>query len=61
MNRHCIRCGSTITECMGFVLARDWLSAVDGLIAWTQVREHCGKCALVVDDAYLRSLPDLPE
>jgi len=39
-----MKCGVEITACNGFVLARDWLSAMDGLIPWTSVREHCGKC-----------------
>ena len=30
-----MRCGSGITACMGFVLARDILSATDGRIPWT--------------------------
>lgn len=55
--RHCIRCSAEITACMGFQLARDTLAAWDGLIPWSQVREHCGRCALVVDEDYLRSLP----
>lgn len=42
--RHCLRCGGDITACMGFVLARDMLLAMDGLITWRQVREHCGVC-----------------
>lgn len=40
--RHCIRCGAVLTACMGFQLARDTLAAWDGLIPWSQVREHCG-------------------
>lgn len=44
--RACIRCGATITACMGFVLARDMLAAWADRIQFTEVREHCGKCAL---------------
>ncbi len=42
--RNCLRCGSEITACNGFVLARDMLLAMDGRIQWRQVREHCGMC-----------------
>lgn len=31
---------------MGCVLARDFVAAQDGLIAWTKVRELCGICAI---------------
>jgi len=62
-----MRCGSGITACMGFVLARDILSATDGRIPWTSVREHCGRCVEVVamqpdhGRGYLAGLPEFPD
>ena len=38
--RRCFKCGKKIEECMGFVLARDFLNKVEN------PRELCGKCAL---------------
>ena len=38
--RRCFKCGKKIEECMGFVLARDFLNEVEN------PRELCGKCAL---------------
>lgn len=41
--RLCIVCGEQIAECMGFVLARDFIDNTP------QPREVCGKCALAYD------------
>jgi hypothetical protein len=61
--RHCIRCGTDIYECMGSVLARDFVSGR------VPMREHCGLCALWLSDfateaerdTYLRFLSGLEE
>lgn len=58
--RACIRCGTEIDKCMGFVLARDWLSATDGVIPWSAVREHCGICANKIGERELSELPAFP-
>jgi len=42
--RKCIICGSEITGCMGFVLARDIVYEIDN------IREICGKCGLIILD-----------
>jgi hypothetical protein len=44
--RQCVRCGTPIEGCMGFVLARDFLAVLEGKIPPESVREICGKCAL---------------
>jgi hypothetical protein len=54
MKRTCFRCGREITACMGFGLARDWLSGR------RPIREHCGWCVEWLEahgqtEAYLRS------
>jgi hypothetical protein len=41
MKRNCIKCGAQIDKCMGFVLARDFVSKRK------IPRELCGKCVLV--------------
>lgn len=66
-HRSCLRCGAEITACMGFVLARDIVSAMDKVISWRSVREHCGRCAMWIsfqpDEgvAYFTSIPMIPE
>lgn len=55
MDRACLRCGALISACMGFSLARDWVS---GRIP---IREMCGKCvegleAVGQSEQYLREL-----
>lgn len=47
MERKCVFCFTLIEECMGGVVAGDFLKLVAGLITPTEVREVCGKCALV--------------
>lgn len=47
--RVCIYCHEPIGECMGHVLARDFLSALRAERSWNEVREVCGKCALRID------------
>lgn len=55
MDRSCYRCGTPIHACMGFGLARDWISGR------RPIREHCGKCVETMEatgetEAYLRGL-----
>ena len=44
MERYCIVCGEKISECMGVVLARDFLDFCDG--KRDNIRELCGKDSL---------------
>lgn len=46
VERKCAKCGGPIAECMGFVLAGDFLQMVGGKRKREHVREICGKCAL---------------
>lgn len=41
--RECVFCGSPISACMGFVIARDFTNHKDD----RHIRELCGKCALI--------------
>lgn len=55
MDRACLRCNAPIGACMGFSLARDWLSGR------RPIREMCGKCvegleATDQSEQYLREL-----
>jgi hypothetical protein len=48
---HCFKCGKIIKECMGFVLARDFLNDSKN------PRELCGKCILlIIDDSSVINL-----
>lgn len=42
--RHCIQCSTEIQECMGSVIASDFLKAMFASSSCIQVREICGKC-----------------
>ncbi|OGZ41707.1 MAG: hypothetical protein A3C80_01235 [Candidatus Ryanbacteria bacterium RIFCSPHIGHO2_02_FULL_45_43] len=42
--RACFVCGTPINSCFGYVLAGDFIQALNGLLEWTKVRELCGKC-----------------
>lgn len=53
LKRMCIRCNKTITECNGFVLARDYLDAIAGKVSWYRIRELCGKCVLKFENRFL--------
>ena len=46
MARQCInpKCRAPIIGCFGFVLARDFLTALEGKTPYGAVRELCGKC-----------------
>lgn len=46
MIRRCLNpdCRREITECNGFVLARDYLDFLDGKLTAEKVREFCGLC-----------------
>ena len=46
--RKCHRCGASIFACMGFVNAGDFLKAIEGVILFSEVRELCGKCVLIL-------------
>lgn len=67
--RHCCNpaCREEITACFGFQLARDTVAAQTGVIPWTKVREHCGKCVewmtlrCDITGWYLRSILPFPE
>jgi hypothetical protein len=43
-SRPCFICGKKITACMGFVMAGDFVLAMEGKISKTAVRERCGSC-----------------
>lgn len=45
--RNCIFCKTIILECMGGVIAEDFILATSGQIPFSKIREVCGKCALV--------------
>lgn len=47
--RQCMVCGSPIVECMGFVLARDYLKNR------IPPREICGKCIFVMEEKWLKA------
>lgn len=40
-------CQTPIYECMGFVLAGDFLRAIEGEITFNEIRERCYRC---IDD-----------
>ena len=44
MTRQCLRCRREIKECMGFIMAGDFVAACEGRIPWTAIREMCGYC-----------------
>ena len=44
MERYCIACGEEIEECMGFVLARDFIDFING--KRSDMREICGSDAI---------------
>ena len=44
--RHCMICGADIVECMGFVLARDYLANK------IPPREICGKCIFKAEEKW---------
>ena len=46
MNRKCVLCIQSISECMGFVVAGDFIKATAKQIPWIEVREVCGRCVL---------------
>ncbi len=46
--RECMICRDPITECFGFVLARDFLAAVRGELESKPPRELCGGCGLML-------------
>lgn len=45
--RFCMDCHTLIYECMGYVLASDFLRALDGQLQ--TVRERCGRCVEVLE------------
>lgn len=47
INRYCMDCQTPIYECMGFVLAGDFLRAIEGEITFNEIRERCYRC---IDD-----------
>ena len=49
--RACVLCSAPIFECMGFVLGRDFLAAAEGQKDWTDVREICGRCGILDEEA----------
>lgn len=53
-------CGVEIKECMGFVLAGDFVKAANGEIPWTRVRERCGLCVERIQLAYEARMGWLP-
>lgn len=58
--RFCIICWTEIHECMGFCLARDIIRLIHG--ETTHVREICGLCILMFDDALMEHpMKFLPE
>ena len=65
IGRNCMRCHMPIFECMGSVLARDLIAAMDGKIPYIMVREHCGKCAMklsldrIYAASYFKGVKDL--
>jgi len=42
--RACFECGEGIQACNGFVVAGDFILAVQGLLPFGKVRERCAKC-----------------
>jgi len=50
IERHCLNCKTPIYECMGCVLSRDWCDAMNGIIAWAEIRELCSACAWKMRD-----------
>ena len=51
--RKCMNCGIEIKECMGFVLARDFLQLLLGQKI-EKVRELCGICVEIVNPKKIR-------
>lgn len=49
-SRQCMKCGTPITACNGFVLMRDLLPVLEGN-APDEVREACGRCVDFIDPA----------
>ncbi len=44
--RNCFECGVPLCECMGSIVAGDFLDFLEGKILFSQVRERCGHCVL---------------
>ena len=44
--RNCFECGAPLYECMGSIVAGDFLDFLEGKILFSQVRERCGHCVL---------------
>lgn len=47
--RTCMDCGAPIFECMGFVVAGDFLAALEAMQKrdrLPKIRERCGKCVI---------------
>ena len=59
--RYCMfNCGTEITACFGFVLARDFVAFAQGKLEATKVREMCGKCNMMVGLGML-PIPSYPD
>lgn len=43
-DRYCFVCRAPIRECMGSVVAGDFVLAVLGKLPWKEVRERCALC-----------------
>ena len=52
-NRKCLNCGTLVTACFGFALARDWVKVLNGE-ACDEIRELCGRCVEFVDPATIK-------
>ena len=44
--RNCFECGAPLCECMGSIVAGDFLDFLEGKMLFSQVRERCSKCVL---------------
>jgi len=52
--RKCCRCGAVITACNGFVMASDFLEVLASKREWSEIREHCGRCVIILSKDVLR-------
>jgi hypothetical protein len=58
MRRQCTFCAAPIQECMGSVVAGDWLQFIADLILAEKIREVCPACALTRNPEELYGHPE---
>ena len=56
MSRRCVNpdCSRPISECNGFIVARDFLAFLEKQLSAQEVRELCGRCILKYSNNFER-------